>query len=114
MTLADRYVDTLLERVYVGYTLTNENPHIVRHLVSQIRPKRLAAVTGGGESVLLGSVPLGVETLGVDRAYNSVAATMAKGTLLERDGSGMKRIMLRLHRWVHQVYQLAGQPSASN
>jgi hypothetical protein len=66
-----------------GFTITTEDPDLLREWAQEEMPERTCAITGGGESIYLGFLPHGGQVIGVDAAYNALAATYLKGKLIE-------------------------------
>jgi hypothetical protein len=78
-----------------GYVLTNERMDILGEFAREVNPGSVLGIAGGGESLLLGFLPLGVPVTGVDISYYSMAATMLKAHMLKAYGPGIKTLIKR-------------------
>jgi len=90
-----------------GFQISYEDPSLLREWTQDLSPKEICAISSGGESVLLGFLPLGVPVIGVDIAYNSIAFTYLKAKLIERyEAKELKKIMqtsAKLNRVLEEI-----------
>jgi len=88
-----QFIDLAYSNTF-GFTITTEDPDLLRKWAKEIAPKKTCAIASGGESIYLGFLPQDGQVVGVDAAYNSLAVTYLKGKLIEsRSTQDLKRLI---------------------